>query len=205
VLHRLVTVLVVCSAALVCNQRAEASPLLVWNIYGHTTTSDPALFPQLPLATPIAFSVAIDLAAPDLCANAGQGLYLLSQTTMAFGGTTYTGGFTALEVNNPLASCLGVSPGFSETAIRIGGFSPDPGFSLVSLFGTGTPDGSIPLTPAFGSFLITSSGLSAPRITGTIDRVEVIPEPASVFLLGTGAAALAFRRMRRRRPSRSLP
>ena len=203
-LHRLVTVLVVCSAALVWNQRAEASPLLVWNIYGHTTTSD-VLFPQLPLATPIAFSVGIDPAAADQCATDGQGLYLLSQATMTFGGTTYTGGFTALEVNNPLASCLGASPGFSETAIRMGGFSPDPGFSLVSLFGPGTLDGSIPLTPAFGSFLITSTGLSSPRINGTIDRVEVVPEPATVFLLGTGAAAIAIRRMRRRRSSPRLP
>jgi len=203
VLHRLVTVLVVCSAALVCTQRAEASPLLVWNIYGHTTTSD-IFLPQLPLATPIAFSVTVDLTAPDLCANAGQGQYVLPQATMTFGGTTYTSPGAALEVNNPLASCLGV-PSFPDTAIRISGFSPDPGFSLVSLFGPGTANDSIPLTPAFGSFLITYGFLSGPRINGTIDRVEVVPEPASVFLLGTGAAALAFRRMRRRRPSRSLP
>ena len=157
--------------------------------------------------------IVVDLAAPDLCDNVGQGLYVLPSATWQVNGNNYTAksypdsiGVVA-EVDSPLGFC-------SDT--------PDTNpvsFLWVRAFGGGMVSPMV-LTFGWNALLIGESlpvELLVPPDFTTVSScflcedeaellafvtVEPIPEPSTVTLLVIGLAAVARRITRRSHPSR---
>jgi hypothetical protein len=183
---------------------ASASPITL-SYVGTVTQSD---VPLLPVGTPVSFDWTIDPTASDSCANPAQGIFIGSSTTLRVAGLTYVTPSDEFLINaNDPGGCNG-NPSWTELrAITWSG--PDlPGFQLMqgTLFG-GVPAQIFQLLPQPSDNLATflqSSAVTNLFVVGPYFNndfsthigasVSLVPEPASLLLLGTGLAAVAVRR-----------
>jgi hypothetical protein len=185
---------------------AEATPL-TWDFQGSVTFSQVAAFP---LGTPVDVVWTADPAAPNACAGTDPqvGIYFGQSLTETIGGAAYSiGGI--LTVGTTLAR--GCS-GSADTGVQLNLVSWNgpgaiegplvPSWACCTgpamLWNNGAPTGAFPLLPPPSALIqgpYFAGGQAA--VASTVRALEVVPEPATLILVGLGGVMLRRRIMTR--------
>jgi hypothetical protein len=183
-MKKLVTICAVVALMLAVSSMAQATAIqgsTGWNIFGNITTVNNHTF-IMPQPATGQFS--------GMFPKTGTGDFSVVPTPPPF---TWLSSNT-LDVANPVGWTFG-NDSFG-TWVTTGGTAPvyTPGFLNVSLQGTFTPGtmfGSLTSSPATMSIGFNMSGNTATNVNGTM---AMIPEPATMILLGLGGLLLRRRK-----------
>lgn len=183
---------------------AAASPI-TWVLEGTIFTSSVT---GISVGDAAWMSLTFESTAPDIEPDPGCGLYFgaLTSVSTVLGSQTYqsTSGSNGIEVNTGAGTVVacGITPGqFPAYTYRSFG----PGGQLLAYWEEGfVPSDVLPLVPPHIAFFDAGFGIrnysgNVALAHTTSAQAQGVPEPATVFLLGTGVVgALARRRHRRR-------
>jgi len=200
---RCFTLILFMAGAVSLGAPATASPV-TWLLQGSVSVSN---LPGAPIGSPASMLLSFESSAADSEPDPGCGLYLgaILSASATFGSQTFNSGpnpTSGIEVSTGAGTVIacGITPGnFSAYTYRTFGAAPP----LVAFFEGGPilTDALI-LTPRLlansGFRLNVPGGPVGPSAIARIESAQVVPEPATLVLLGTGIASVLRMRQRRR-------
>jgi len=208
--------IVVGLCALLGASSAIAAPV-TWQDSGFITyVASQPYFPGLTVGTPWTIQVTFDPNGPFTPAALGQpgsncNIYGSQSTAFSLGGTTYANGGGRVWTNSllPGNACSPAPTGVVQFdwvggwVVPAGAWDLNTGVLIAGYTDAGTKDGSLPLMPSLSGmstglgFYTPLSATSPTFQDRTFDPTAVVPEPATLVLVGIGIT-LGLRYIRRR-------
>lgn len=196
------------SAFIACLTLASAVPAratpISWQFQGLTSSVG---IPDIPVGTPVQLTWSFDSAEPDTC-GFGSGVYQHQNVALQIGSLAYQASGFLIANQNLSVGCSGAT---SEMELRLASWTgPDISTGVLAgllpyppgLFWTNPVlNGALPGAPPPSAYLEGPIFIGRDGLQAVSANVYAVPEPSTIVLVLSGAAAVGLLAFRRRRPS----